>query len=332
MYFESVAMLFNQLEWLGNVTHVHFSVQTFIDIYEINYSTFTSWLFIFVWISFILPFCLVLMLFITAFFLTVYGHIYGIKDPSPTNSSWDVAKYVVCMCWHHFGRLWHGYEVQGFENLPSEGPGLVVYYHGACPIDIYFMIADIFIFKNRVLRAVVDRFMFKVPGWEPLLSLTQSTTGTVDFCAKILGEGHLMSVAPGGVYEAQFSDSNYQLMWRNRVGFAKVAIKAKAPIIPAFTINLREAYRTIGIGKSWFHKWYLRWRFPIIPIYGGYPVKLKTVFGKPIPYDPKCTVEELAAKTKLAIQHLIKEHQRSPGSIVHALLDRVYCSSIKKVA
>lgn len=37
----------------------------------------------------------------------------------------------------------------------------------------------------------------------------------------------MLAISPGGVYEAQFGDSYYQLMWKKRVGFAKVALDAK---------------------------------------------------------------------------------------------------------
>jgi hypothetical protein len=51
--------------------------------------------------------------------------------------------------------------------------------------------------------------------------------GTVNSCSSILNEGNLLAIAPGGVYEAQFGTENYELLWRNRVGFAKVALQAK---------------------------------------------------------------------------------------------------------
>jgi hypothetical protein len=73
----------------------------------------------------------------------------------------------------------------------------------------------------------------------------------------------------GGVREALFGDHNYQLIWKERKGFAKVAIDAKAvnyfypfssyfyqrisvffqPIIPMFTKNCREAIRAMSIGR-----------------------------------------------------------------------------------
>lgn len=44
-------------------------------------------------------------------------------------------------------------------------------------------------------------------------------------------------------------------------------------------------------------KWlYEKFRYPFAPMYGGFPVKLRTFLGDPIPYDPKITAEELAEK------------------------------------
>lgn len=51
--------------------------------------------------------------------------------------------------------------------------------------------------------------------------------GTVQTCSAALKENNLLGIAPGGVYEAQFGDNNYKLLWKKRLGFAKVAIDAK---------------------------------------------------------------------------------------------------------
>lgn len=51
--------------------------------------------------------------------------------------------------------------------------------------------------------------------------------GTVQSCAALLRKGNLLAIAPGGVYEAQLGDNNYELLWRQRLGYAKVAIEAK---------------------------------------------------------------------------------------------------------
>ena len=65
--------------------------------------------------------------------------------------------------------------------------------------------------KQRVVHSVVDHFLFRLPGLRSLLSAFHCTPGTVDGCVDELGKGHLLGLSPGGVYEAQFGDSNYQV-------------------------------------------------------------------------------------------------------------------------
>lgn len=52
----------------------------------------------------------------------------------------------------------------GFEKIPVSGPALLIYYHGTIPIDLYYVIAKMIVHKDRQLRAVGDRFLFKIPG------------------------------------------------------------------------------------------------------------------------------------------------------------------------
>lgn len=66
--------------------------------------------------------------------------------------------------WEAHGSLWHGYEVRGFENIPDEGPAMIIYYHGALPIDYYYLASKVMLYKKRIIHSVADRFMFQVPG------------------------------------------------------------------------------------------------------------------------------------------------------------------------
>lgn len=89
-----------------------------------------------------------------------------------------------------------------------------------------------------------------------------------------------------------------------------------------FTENLREAFRCVGFLQRFFIRIYNTTKIPVRPIYGGFPVKFRTYLGEPIPYDPSLTPEELQQKVALAIEALISQHQRIPGSIFGGLVDR----------
>ena len=64
-------------------------------------------------------------------------------------------------------------------------------------------------------------------GWASLLEAFGVIPGTVQSCAALLKKGNLLAIAPGGVYEAQLGDNAYELLWRQRTGFAKVAIESQ---------------------------------------------------------------------------------------------------------
>lgn len=181
---------------------------------------------------------------------------------------WNVARKCVAAVWDAHAWIYHGYEVTGMEHLPKEGAALIVYYHGAIPIDMYYFVARVCLERDRLIHTVADRFLFKCPGWGIISEAMKVCPGTVQTCSNTLREGNLLAISPGGVYEAQFGNNNYELLWKNRVGFAKVAIDAKAPIIPMFTENLREGFRSVNFMQRLFIKLYNKTKFPVRPIYG----------------------------------------------------------------
>uniref|UniRef100_A0A182S785 Phospholipid/glycerol acyltransferase domain-containing protein n=1 Tax=Anopheles maculatus TaxID=74869 RepID=A0A182S785_9DIPT len=308
-------------ETVGNSTFFAYIGQ-YIDL---DYSIWLYRLLTPVLVTFLLPCAFVLLIYCTISFLYIYKlhsrfilQVYNEGD----FDFWDVARTLVAVVWDAHGWIFHGYEVCGLENLPETGPALIIYYHGAIPIDMYYFTARVYLKRQRLIYTVGDRFLNKVPGWKLLARVMKISPGTVQSCASVLRDGNMLSIAPGGVYEAQFGDSNYELLWRQRVGFAKVAIESKAPIIPMFTENLREGFRSVGLAKRLFIRLYNAVRFPVRPIYGGFPVKFRTHLGAPIQYDPSLSPEDVQEKVAFAIEELINRHQRIPGSIFDALVDR----------
>ena len=89
---------------------------------------------------------------------------------------------------------------------------------------MYYLVSKVLLLKDRQIRAVGDRFLFKipgsyfllrfrfrklyvikilivihffVPGMKLLLSVFNITPGTPEVCAEVLQDGHLLAIGPG---------------------------------------------------------------------------------------------------------------------------------------
>jgi len=235
---------------------------------------------------------------------------------------WNSARLSVCTFINLLAKYWHAHDVVGLENVPDRGPALIVMYHGTLPLDAYYILAKLQLSKKRRLKIVVDHFLFKLPGLKCLLDVFGCFTGPSSECVKTLKKGHLLAIYPGGVREAIFANDQYSLEWNKRIGFAKVAMAAKVPVIPVFTSNCRECFKVVQTGKGLLRWIYEKTKIPLVLYYGGFPVKMRTTFGPRIDYDPNRTPEELAEMTQASLTKIIQENQRLPGSVIGGLKDR----------
>ncbi|XP_033011117.1 transmembrane protein 68-like [Lacerta agilis] len=261
-----------------------------------------------------------LALFLWAFSFLL--HIYKImnkQQESDVIKFWEKLRKIIAQGCDIFGTICYDYEVIGMEHLPK-GPGVIIYYHAVTSTDYALLVAKILKEQQRQCFSVIDRIIYRIPGLKTLLDVIGLKDFSKDECVEILKKGHLLGLAPGGGREANFSN-DYNIMWGKRTGFARIALEAKVPIIPIFTQNCCEIFRNIG--KTRLTRWlYEKTRLVYLPIYGGFPVKLRTYIGEPIPYDPNITATELAEKTKTAIENLRDKYQKRPGSILRALSER----------
>eukprot|EP00092_Neocalanus_flemingeri_P071266 GFUD01087582.1.p1 GENE.GFUD01087582.1~~GFUD01087582.1.p1 ORF type:complete len:370 (+),score=92.61 GFUD01087582.1:112-1221(+) len=310
------------------------STQTALDwvsqYVDLDYMMWIKWLMSPIIITFvILPCIILLLIYVSSLILYIYkAHrkrlIRRLATYVEQGDFWLGGREIVATLWDAHAWLWHGYELWGLENLPTEGGFMLLYYHGAIPVDYYYMVARVLLLKETMIHSVVDKFLFKVPGMKIILEAFCCTPGTVDTCAEQLAEGKILGLAPGGVYEAQFGDNEYKILWRERLGFARAALKANVPILPVFTENVREAFRVFPFGNRFFYWLFEKTRLPLRPVFGGFPVKLRTHIGEPIYPEPGMTPEEMRDQCKESLERIIAQHQRIPGSIFRGIFDRLF--------
>jgi len=282
---------------------------------------FLSETFVFLLTYVVTPLTVVLSLLLSDFFFWTVRHL--------CPSSLPLARSLVCGHWKIFSKLWHGHEIHGRENIPSAGPALLLFYHGALPVDYYFLVADTYLYRGRLVQSVADKFLFKLPGFRSIMWAFQCQTGTRESLVSVLRGGHLLGLSPGGTYEAQMGDNMYKVMWKGRAGFAKVLadMGGGVPVIPVFTQNIREAYKSFNHGFThsfwvWLHDtWKIR---GFVPVYGGFPVKLRTFIGSAITLPEGADVEEIRSICLEALESLVNQKQvLIPGSTWRALAQRV---------
>ncbi|XP_023347043.1 transmembrane protein 68 [Eurytemora carolleeae] len=233
----------------------------------------------------------------------------------------DIGLHVAATFIRILFKIWHGQEFQGLSNIPTSGSALIVWYHGPMPVDYLALIAEVQYQYGRNIKSIIDRCLKMLPWSWFFINKLGCTCDGPEFCVDQLKAGQLMGVAPGGSREALFGEE-FSLQWGKRTGFARIAIEANVPIIPLYTENISVAYATMKSFRPVWRYIFEATRLPIIPIWGGFPVKLTTHIGVPIYPVPNETPETLREKTKAALQEMMAVHQSKNMTVAKGIYRR----------
>ena len=229
-------------------------------------------------------------------------------------------------------RKWWRVETTGLENVPKDGPALLVANHsGVLPWD-GAMIATAVLTEAetpRITRTLYLDMFTKMPFIHPLLTRTGQVFACPENAERLLKKGNLTCVFPEGLKGVgKLFKDRYQLARFGRGGFVKVAIRAGAPIIPVSVVGAEEIYPTIMradiLGKPLGSP-----MFPITPFFpwlgllGMVPLPSKWAihFGKPIrtdKYKPReannfLVVQKVGNQVRDEIQARVKKMVRKRG-------------------
>jgi len=124
-------------------------------------------------------------------------------------------------------------EVFFVDRVPEEGALLVGNHTVYGLLDLPFMMAELWKRRGIWPRGLGEHAHYRVPGWRDLLERGGMVRGTRENCAELLSRGENVLVFPGGAREVnKRKGEKYTLIWKERVGFARLAVKQGSEIVP----------------------------------------------------------------------------------------------------
>ncbi len=132
----------------------------------------------------------------------------------------------------------------GLENVPKAGPVLFVGNHTIYGgLDAAMLGLSIYEGTGRHIRGLADTLHYQIPGWRGLLSRMGAVVGSRENCAQLFREGHAVMVFPGGGREVnRRRGEEYKLIWKERIGFARMAIEYGVPIVPFTSLGVDDMF------------------------------------------------------------------------------------------
>lgn len=128
-------------------------------------------------------------------------------------------------------------KVYGIENVPTERALLVGNHNTLGLVDAPLLAAELWE-RGRLVRSLGDHAHFKVPGWRDMLTRMGVVEGTREIASELMRRGELVMVFPGGAREVnKRKNEQYKLVWKNRLGFARLAIQHGYPIVPFASVG-----------------------------------------------------------------------------------------------
>ncbi|MFI5759081.1 lysophospholipid acyltransferase family protein [Streptomyces sp. NPDC051569] len=187
-------------------------------------------------------------------------------------------------------------EVKGIENIPSDGPALVVANHsGTLPLDGLMMQVAVHDHHpaDRHLRLLAADLVFMLPVVNELARKAGHTLACAEDAERLLRRGEVVGVMPEGFkgIGKPFGE-RYKLQRFGRGGFVSTALRAGAPIVPCSIVGAEEIYPMIGNARTLARLLGIPY-FPLTPTFPWLgplgvlplPTKWTIQFGEPIATD-----------------------------------------------
>jgi len=212
--------------------------------------------------------------------------------------------------------------LEGGDHIPAQGGALLVGNHGPFGVDSFVLAALVARDRGRYLRFLVEKNLARLPPFDAFFRAVAAIPGRPDRAEAALASGELLGVYPGGIDESlQHARKGGRPRWGTRAGFARVALRAKVPVVPVTGIGIDGTYRVVA-RERWIGRRVLgspRYDLPLALGAWGTPlprrVTMRFVAGPPIDpvgeaEDPDA-VERLRAATLSVIEAELARSRRA---------------------
>lgn len=210
-------------------------------------------------------------------------------------------------------------ECRGIANVPTQGRCMLVGNHsGGVAVDGGMLAAACFweLDPPRLAHGMVDRFLQRLPFVSEWSSRLGQFAGLPEHARRLLLDDRLLMVFPEGTRgTAKLFKERHSLV-RFGTGFMRLAMEARAPIVPVAILGGGEAVPTImnlrRLGKLLGTPY-----IPLTPyvVAAPLPAKIMILFGEPMRFeapaeDNDAVIAERVELVRSAIFDLIEEGRR----------------------
>lgn len=141
-------------------------------------------------------------------------------------------------------------KVYGIENVPKRRALLVGNHTVMGMLDSPLMCAELWE-DGIIVRSLGDHAHFKIPVWRDVLTACGVVDGTRAITSELMRRGEVILVYPGGGREvAKRKGESYTLIWKERMGFVRLAIEHGYTIVPFAAVGAEEAVDIVLDGDN----------------------------------------------------------------------------------
>ncbi len=138
------------------------------------------------------------------------------------------------------------------SHASPDRPALYVGNHTIMGVlDVPLLTMELYERRGVFIRSLGDHLHFWIPGWRDLLIHFGTVDGSRDNCRALMRAGESILVFPGGGREVcKRRGEKYKLLWKERVGFARLAIEHGYPIVPFAAVGAEECFDIVVDGND----------------------------------------------------------------------------------